>query len=296
MGVKYLLIDGNNLLCRAHFATNLTDMKGRPTSGINGVMRMSRKLVAKFAPDIVIMTWDGGKSEQRMKVYPEYKANRMDRDPAMKKAIVRQQKICQRVFGNLPVRQICVKGVEADDIIGLLCDKLKGSKLVLSNDSDFVQVVNKNTRLFIPNKKKVKGADKEGFMLTVDNVTEYLGFPVEHYVLWKSMVGDSSDNIKGIKGVGPKRATGIILNGVGGKKKLPINKEEMAILDRNKYLISLASLLTKAEAKEIKQQFQFRTIPDWNAVRDEFSKVGMKQLNFGFNNWAKPFKGLACQQ
>lgn len=292
MSVKYLLIDGNNLLCRAHFAANLVDKQGRPTSGINGVMRMTKKLVEKFKPEKVIIAWDGGKSEQRTKVYPEYKANRINRDPEMKKHIVRQSKICQKVFRHLPVKQILVDGVEADDIIGLLCEKLKGSKLVLSNDTDFVQVVKKDTKLFLPNKKKVKGADKEGFMLTPKNVDEYLGFPAKHYVLWKSMVGDSSDNIKGIKGVGPKRATGIILNGVKGKKKLPINEDEQKILDRNKYLIALASLLTDKEVREIKKQLKQKPKVNFESVRVEFTKVGLKKLNFGFNTWAQPFRGL----
>jgi len=292
MSVKYLLVDGHNLLWRAHFATKLVDRKGRPTSGVNGVMHMSRKLVSKFEPEKVIIAWDGGRSKQRLKVYPEYKSDRKSRDPQIVEHVARQAKICQRVFSKLPVKQIVVGGVEADDIIGLLCQKLKGSKLVLSNDSDFVQVVKGNTKLFLPNKKKVKGATAEGFMLTARNVDEYLGFPVEHYVLWKSMVGDTSDSIKGIDGIGPVRATGIIRNGVMGKKKLPINKEEKAIIDRNKYLIALASLLTSKEVKSIQAQFKQKHQVNFEAVRAEFIKTGLKKLNFGFTTWAQPFKGL----
>lgn len=292
--VKYLLIDGNNLLCRAHFAARLTDGKGRPIAGTFGVMRMTRSLIKQFNPKVVVIAWDGGKSKERLAVYPDYKANRLSRDPAMREHIVRQVSICQSLFDTLPVRQLKIDGVEADDIIGLLCEKLKGEKVILSNDTDFVQLVDKDVSLYLPNKKKQKADKKEGFHLTAKNVEEFLGFPVKHYVLWKSIVGDPSDNIKGINGLGPKKATGIIKNGLSGKKKLPINAQEMAVLDRNKYLIKLAALLQPADIKKIKSAFnaeKSKTIR-LGVVREKFIKLGFKRLVVGFDNWIRAFEGL----
>ena len=180
--MKYLLIDGQNLLYRAHFTKKLTDKKGNTVSGIFGVMRMTMNLLKKFSPDVCIVCWDLGRSKERLKLYPEYKANRDARDPQIKKDISRQAKICQSIFSNLPIRQVVVEGVEADDTIGILCEKLKGQKIVVSNDLDFVQLIGKKVSLYNPKREK---------LMTVGNVEKIIGFPVKHYVLWKCMVGDS---------------------------------------------------------------------------------------------------------
>jgi len=285
MDVKYLMVDGNNLLYRAHFATTLNDKKGRPVSGTMGVMRMTRKLISRFRPQRTIIAWDEGKSQERLQLYPEYKANRAARDPVMKANIVRQMKDCQRMFYNLPVRQVLVNGIEADDIIGILCEKLKGRKVILSNDQDFVQLVSKSVSLYLPKQEK---------LLNHRTVDDFIGFPVKHYVLWKSMVGDSSDNIKGIMGIGPKKATGIIRNGLTGKKKLPINPDEMAILDRNKYLITIGAVLQPKQIKKIKTVFK-KEQTKWVAlepVRRDMVKLGLKQLSRNFDDWSRAFLQL----
>jgi len=296
MGCKWLLIDGNNLLCRAHFASKLTDKKGRPVSGTFGVMKMTRNIIKKFRPYKVVIAWDIGRSKERIELYSEYKANRINRDPEMREHIQRQRRDCQRLFDSLPVRQIAVPGVEADDVIGVLCEKLTGPKVVLSNDHDFIQLVRKDVKLWLPKQEK---------LLSVKTVDDFLGFPVKHYVLWKSMVGDSSDNIKGIKGVGVKRATAIILNGVRGKKKLPINSEEQAILDRNKYLISIGALLTDKQMITIKKQFaqEKRKEVNMKQVQMAFIKMGFKSLFYNYADWSRGFHqlkrnegGMICQR
>ncbi len=248
-------------------------------------MRMTRNLIKKFNPKRVIIAWDVGKSQERLEIYPEYKANRLSRDPQITKDIARQQVDCQKIFETLPVRQIAVNGVEADDIIGNLCERLKGKKLVLSNDQDFVQLVSNGVHLYLPKQEK---------LLTGKSVDKFLGFPVKHYVLWKSMVGDSSDNIKGIKGIGKVRATAIIRNGVGGKKKLPIQPAEMEILERNKYLIALGAILQPSQAKAIRKQFkqQIRKNCAYEPVRQQFMKMGFKSLYRGFDDWSQCFNRL----
>lgn len=296
MECKWLLVDGNNLLCRAHFASKLTDKKGRPVSGTFGVMKMTRNIIKKFKPEKVVMAWDIGKSKERIELYPDYKANRINRDPEMREHIQRQLKDCQRMFSSLPVRQIAVENVEADDIIGVLCEKLKGKKIVLSNDQDFIQLVRKDVSLWMPKQEK---------LLTEKSVEKFLGFPVKHYVLWKSMVGDSSDNIKGIKGVGPKRATEIILKAPKMKKKLPITSEEQAILDRNKYLISIGALLTDKQMATIKKQFSQEKVKQVNMkqVQMSFMKMGFKSLFHNYADWSRGFNqlkknegGMTCQR
>lgn len=286
---KWLLIDGQNLLYRAHFSSNLTDRKQRPVSGTFGVMRMTRNIIKKFNPDKVVIAWDEGKSKQRLKLYPEYKANRINRDPQMRKDISRQMLACRELFGSLPIRQIWVEGIEADDIIGVLCDKLKGKKVILTNDQDMIQLVQKGVSLWLPKQEK---------LLTVKTVDGFLGFPVRDYVLWKSMVGDSSDNIKGIKGIGPKRATEIILKAPKMKKKPPISAEEMKILDRNAHLITIGAVLNQKQIKTIKKLFitEANKTISYKFVRLGFIKMGFKSLVRGFDDWARCFDKMALNE
>lgn len=285
MEYKWLFVDGNNLLCRAHFASNLTDKKQRPVGGTFGVMRMTRNIIKKFNPQKVVIAWDEGKSKARIALYPDYKANRINRDPQMRKDISRQMLACRELFGPLPIRQVWMEGIEADDIIGVLCEKLKGKKIILTNDHDMIQLVHKDVSLWLPNQEK---------LLTVKTVDDFLGFPVKHYVLWKSMVGDSSDNIKGIKGVGKKRATEIILKAPKMKKKLPIKPDEMKILDRNKHLIAIGAVLTQKQVDSIKKLFvaEAKKNVSFQPVRLGFTRMGFKSLVKGFDDWSRCFSKL----
>lgn len=287
MKTKHLIVDANNLMFRAHFSSNLTDRKGNKVSGVFGVMRMMNGLLKKFNPQSVIVAWDKGKSQERLAIYPEYKAQRdKNRKPEDVVAIQRQRMILQEIFSYLPVKQIVVTDVEADDIIGLLVTKLKGNKVIVSNDNDFIQLVKDDTMLWLPNKEK---------LLTEENIDVHLGFPSKHYILWKCMVGDSSDNIKGIYGIGEKKATAIILNGVGGGKKLPIKPEEQKILDRNKYLIAIAALLTvkqKAKIKKFYKNQRTKKSVNFNEVKRKFVQLNFKTLMFHFHEWKYPFAKL----
>lgn len=284
--VRYLIVDANNALHRCHYAQSLTDRKGRPVSGTFGIMKMVRSLTRQFRPRFVIVAWDQGKSAERLALYPEYKAQReASRSTEDKEAIARQRADCQRIFSTLPVRQVMVDGIEADDAIGVLCEQLTGRKVIISNDHDFVQLVKDDTELWLPNKN---------LLLTPATVEKFLGFPVKHYVLWKCLVGDTSDNIKGIHGIGPKKATAIILNGLGGGKKPAINAEQQKILDRNKYLITIGAVLKPAQVDAVlslHKKEKTKTI-DFEPVRMAFVRMGFKSLYFNFDLWSAPFKRL----
>lgn len=284
--MTHLIIDGNNLLFRAFFVSGLTDKKGRRTSGIFGTMKMIPVLLRKFNPSNVIICWDLGKSKARLQLYPEYKKQREEkRKPEDVEALQFQREVCQEIFSCLPVKQVMVQDVEADDIIGYLTEKLKGKKVVVSNDQDFFQLVKDDTMLFLPNKP---------LRVTTKNVDEVLGFPVKHYILWKSMVGDTSDNIKGIHGIGPKKATAIIMNGVNGGKKPKIAPAEMEIIQRNKELIAIGALLQPDEIKEIHRAYKSEQTKafDFQKVKARFGKHDFDSLYHSFNVWRHPFDQL----
>lgn len=292
--MKHLIIDANNLLYRAHFVSKLTDKKGNRVSGIFNSMRMIGNLMKKFQPDSVVIVWDKGKSRARLAIFPEYKSqrdkNRKEQDVI---DLQKQRMMLQTIFSYLPVKQVQLEGVEADDIIGwLVREKLKGKKIIVSNDTDFIQLVDKKVQLFLPNKAN---------LLTPLNVDKHLGFPAKHYVLWKSLVGDNSDNIKGVHGIGPKKATGIILNGLNDKKKkLNISQEEQEILERNKYLIAIGAVLQDDDIKQIRKAYkkakeQFSDVK-FSKVRKIFKELNFTSLIYQFEEFEFRFKKLTRKE
>lgn len=292
--MKHLIIDANNLLYRAHFVSKLTDKKGNRVSGIFNSMRMLGNLMKKFQPDSVVVVWDKGKSRARLAIFPDYKSqrakNRKEEDVI---DLQKQRELLQKIFSHLPVKQIQLEGVEADDIIGwLVTKKLKGKKIIVSNDTDFIQLVEKKVNLFLPNKAN---------LLTPKNVDKHLGFPAKHYVLWKSLVGDNSDNIKGVHGIGPKKATGIVLNGLNeNKKKLNISQEEQAILERNKYLIAIGAVLQDEDIKQIKTNYKKAKEQSgevkFSKIRKIFKELNFKSLLYQFEEFEMRFKKLTRKE
>lgn len=299
MVMKHLIIDANNLLYRAHFVSKLTDGKGTRISGAFNSMRMLSNLMKKFKPDSVIVAWDLGKSKRRLQLFPEYKQQRdKNRKEEDKIAIAKNKEILMELFNHLPVKQVQVQDIEADDIIGWLATtKLKGEKIIVSNDTDFIQLVKGKTKLYLPKGKRLvakKGEQSRPYLLTEKKVDAYLGFPLKHYILWKSLVGDKSDNINGIHGIGPVKATGIILNGIGGKKKLKIKPEEQAILDRNKYLIAIGAILQDEDIKDIQTAYKKAKVQAakvrFSQVRKIFRKYKFQSLLYQIDEFEMRFK------
>ena len=131
--------------------------------------------------------------------------------------------------------------------------RLKGKKIIISNDQDFLQLVQKDTYVFLPSSNKLIGRK---------NVEQFLGVPVEKYLLWKAMVGDSSDNIKGVQGVGSKTATKIINddNGI-------IKKEWLPIIERNVELMNIGLVLTTENIVDIKKQYGMEKVKELNLAK-----------------------------
>lgn len=287
--MKTLIIDCNNLLYRANYVTNLRDKHGNRVSGIFNTMKMVQSLIKKYNPNNLIAVWDGGKSKARLQIYPNYKANRVIKKNLNndKKELDNQRIVIKHIFSYLPIKQIEIKNIEADDVIGFLSNSLKGKKIIISNDNDFIQLVNNDTHVYLPYKDQY---------LTINNVNDYLGFPVKYYILWKCLVGDSSDNIKGIKGIGPKKATILILNQIKTGRKLPISDHELAILNRNKYLIAIGALLQLNDKVNIKKMYikeSNKSVFNFKIVESIFRKYDFKYLLYDFDYfWINNFKRI----
>lgn len=282
--MKHLLIDAKNCLYRHNYTSNLTLPSGQKISGVFGMLKDVTNLIRDYDPDNVVIVWDKGKCRKRLEIYPEYKANRANKDPAVLENIRFQVHTARELFSLLPVKQLLHQDTEADDIIGFLTKKLSGEKIIASNDTDFIQLISEDTKLVSSRKSVVKE-------LTLENINEELGFDKKYYVLHKALIGDSSDNIKGVQGIGKVTATKIVNKQI----EKPIDKE---ILKRNMDLIRIGKFLDKEEITAIAEMYRKEKEKTINTMR---LKARLGALRFNsilsmFDAVMEPYKNLYMKQ
>jgi len=202
---KLLLVDGTALAFRAFFAVRgLTDGEGRPSGALFGFLASLLRVLDEHAPDSVAVAWDRAGPTFRHKLSPAYKATRerMDEDLAMQ--LPWMQEACELL--GLPSLEL--KGFEADDILATLAKAGEAERynvLLCAGDKDFAQVVSERVRLCPPPRRGELLPE-----LGPAEVREKFGVAPEQMIDWQALVGDSSDNVAGIPGVGPKRATQLL--------------------------------------------------------------------------------------
>lgn len=205
--MTWLLVDGNNLAKRCkHSNSYLSTSKGKLSGTISGFLLglMHAGNQARVNKKQMIVTWDVGRPKWRMELCPEYKAQRKRDDPDDKEyqSYLRQLIDLQALLDSVGIRQVKIPGVEADDIIAAIATQIyKDDECVIySNDDDFLQFYETCGRIKIYNPSKRK-------FTTDEMMIKKFGFPDGKFVpLFKAIVGDSSDNIKGVMGIGKKRA------------------------------------------------------------------------------------------
>jgi len=192
-----LVVDANNMCYRARYAYNLS-FRGQPTSVTYGVMRMLMALINKQHPSSVVFCWDAGIPAFRRRLVPEYKAGRKERkaDDNTWPAFVVQLNELQKALDWTGVLQVHRFGIEADDLIAQAARMLIGNVMIVSSDDDLLQCVTDKVSVLKPGKK-----DR---LLDNDNFEEEVGYPPHKHVLAKVLQGDGSDNVAGVKGIGPK--------------------------------------------------------------------------------------------
>lgn len=201
---KWLLIDGFNLAYRCfHAVPELTRADGFPTNALHGWVKSLWKLADQEKPDGTLVFFDLGGSQDRLLLLPEYKAQREEMPEALQKQIA-PIKALTRAMGFVGIE---TDGVESDDLLAsqaVALGALGHDVLIVSSDKDFAQVVNERIKLLLPPpsanpKLGWRFRDEEG-------VREKFGVPPAQIADYLALVGDSSDNIPGISGVGPKTA------------------------------------------------------------------------------------------
>ncbi len=192
-----LVVDGSSWLHRAFNALPaLSTKSGEPTGALYGVLNMLRRLLTDYQPDFLAVVFDAPGKTFRHEMFSDYKAHRPPLDPQLVQQI-EPLHACVRALG-LPLLQ--VTGVEADDVIGTLTQQATARGLpvlIVSGDKDLAQLVDERVRMLDTMKNVVTD---------IAGVEQKFGVPPALIVDWLALVGDTSDNIPGVPGVGPVTA------------------------------------------------------------------------------------------
>ena len=210
MSKKILLIDGNSMANRAFYATMGRMMKtptGISTNAVYGFFQIMFKTIEEEKPDKIIVAFDISSSEKRTKIFNEYKAGR-HKAP---EDLTIQFPIIKELLKTMNIPIVQKDGIEADDILGAIAKKegKKGNKIIiLTGDRDYFQLVDINVNIRYP--KTIMGKTE---YIIYDNykINEEYGLTPEKLIEVKALMGDASDNIPGVKGIGEKTALKLII-------------------------------------------------------------------------------------
>ena len=204
---RLFIIDGYATLYRAHYAlirNPLTTTAGIPTSAVFGFANQVFQLLEEENPDYIVAAFDSKGKNFRHELYTDYKANRS----AMPDEIQTQLPYLWELLDGMNIPVLRIEGVEADDIIGTvakMCEKDDLQCNIVSGDKDFMQLINDKTLLYAPQARR---REKEVF--NAQKVSEKWGVGPEHIIDLLGLMGDSSDNVPGVEGVGPVTAKKLI--------------------------------------------------------------------------------------
>jgi len=273
---RLVLIDGSSYLYRAFYALPpLTSPSGMPTGAIYGFIRMVSKLISELNPEYIAVVFDLPGKTFRHEEYSEYKATRKETPDELKIQIPYLKQIL-KLWG---IKVVKMPGFEADDIIATLAKKGKKEGfevIIVTSDKDMMQLVEEDIYVLNPVTEELYDKDK---------IKQKYGIYPEQFIDYLTMVGDTVDNIEGVKGVGPKTAEKL-LNQYGNLKNILEHLDELKPalkeafleasdrLNQNTFLIKLKTdvnlNITPEELKKDKT--------DFIKLKEEFEKLGFKTL------------------
>jgi len=210
-GERILMIDGLNLFFRNFAMMNMVNQNGVHIGGLGGFFRSLGAEIRRVDPTQVYVIFDGaGSANARKNLLPEYKSGRdlqritnweaFDDIEDEHDAKVDQMVRVIQYLKTLPVKTITLPKVEADDVIAYLSDiipeKPEDKVFIVSSDKDFLQLINKNVIVYRPMEKE---------FYTEETVVEKFNMSPHNFILYKTLMGDNSDKVKGVKGLGEKK-------------------------------------------------------------------------------------------
>ncbi len=199
---KLLIIDGNSIANRAFYALPfLSNHKGEPTGAVYGFANILIKTIQVYKPTHIAVAFDHARKTFRNQIYADYKGTRKPTPPEL----TAQFPVVKQMLKIMGIQTFEFENIEADDIIGSICNKTTCEKIILSGDRDLLQLIDNKTTVCLTKKGVTEVAlmDKPALMAEL-NLEPF------QIIELKALMGDSSDNIPGVKGVGEKTALGLL--------------------------------------------------------------------------------------
>lgn len=276
-----LMIDGNSMANRAFYGVpHLTNAKGVPTNAVYGFLNTLQAAIERFKPDALFVAFDISKKVFRHERYADYKGTRT----GMPEDLLVQMPLIKEALSYMNIETFGLEGYEADDIIGTMSahqTALGGESIILSGDRDLFQLVGEHVTVCFP---QSKGQEME--IVTPEYLAEHYGLTPARVIEMKGLMGDKSDNIPGVAGVGEKTAKKLLadygtvenlyahLEDLKGKKlydKLLAGKEN-ALLSKE-----LATIKRDVPIDFEKLDFSFDA-PDVAALTTFYKELGLTKL------------------
>jgi len=267
---KVLIIDGLNSFIRVFSAVPLVNDDGDHIGGYIGFMRSIAAVIRQFKPTRCIIVFDGkGGSARRKKMHSGYKEGRTmstkfnRRDDTGEQTLEQELESMRTQMGKLseylqclPITLISIDNIEADDAIAYLATDVfrpKGSEvIIMSDDKDFIQLVDEKTHVWRPVEKKY---------YTPKDVADKFGIPSHNFIHYKVFMGDASDNIKGINGIGIKTM----------QAKFPILLEDKRI--------TMDEIIEYSKAKVDEHKIYKTVVENENTVKLNWSLMSLEELD-----------------
>lgn len=200
-----LIVDGSNLAYRHHARMEgLSTSDGQPTTVLFGVLDTFRSVMQEYPATSITVVWDGGHSDRRQEIHEEYKQRDKDQETErfLRKMYSQVDVLDGWLFENLGIASVQISGYEGDDVIYFISELLDDA-VVYSGDKDFYQVLTNEETKFL------RARSKDDVLYT-DPDDDRIPVPAKKFIWYLAMVGDKSDNIPGVDGVGEKRAQKIV--------------------------------------------------------------------------------------
>lgn len=317
-----LLVDGCNLAFRANKTKHLTTKQGERVGAIFGTLQMLQSYIKPTQPKFknkiyealkeigieetfsrVIVAWDYGASNFRKAIYPDYKGQRKkkrdnysEEQKQEYKDLMRQMDELYEFLPSLGVHSIRKKGWEADDLLYVASRIDDDICVIVSTDRDLLQAVDERTFIWSPTKEE---------LITPYNFLEKVGVPKTFYMDYRVLVGDPSDNIDGIPGIGDKTAKSLVAK-YGGIPNMLRNRETLMksartrkifenlhIIDRNKDIMCL-SLIPISEVEPFIKEELAKTIKiNDERVKEFFIRKQFASMLRDYIGWTQPFRTLS---
>lgn len=273
---KLFIIDGSSFLYRAYYGLRpLHTESGEPVQAVYGFCRMIKKIIDTFHPEHVVLVWDSKGKTTRHEIFSEYKATRQ----APPSDLFDQKEHIIEFAKDIGLFQLAQVGVEADDIIASLArwwSSEQGSVVIVSSDKDMGQLLNDNVVMFDSFKDVI---------ITAQGYQEKMGFSLSKTIFYFSLLGDTSDNIPGVKGIGDKTALELLTqfsslqdlyNNLEAVKKPRIKK----LLEEQKENAFLSEQLFTLHNPIIECTHENVVFHEssWQKARSLFEKLGFKSL------------------